>query len=284
MVTIVRNVRLLAGLCAALLSAPIMAENIIRTPAPIVKSSSAIETKPEEPAGEWIVDTPVYSPWEVSGDFYGCTSAIPAASGLSVNVSFTQTYSGCKQDQIRTVQARVKNSLSGEIKNSGDPTSETQTIAGLSGTRTTQGTNSSGVMTYTISPGRSSGLGAGYYKQNSGGYNFGATMQKTENGYQTYFAVIYYNGLYSVQFGASTGSGINAVDNTKFDSSPFSPYVSPYNGIRLLKSDNTVLYEFSLGKTSDIRNYYIKSSSITAQQYNSVYSNISQVAKIQLFE
>jgi hypothetical protein len=268
----------LAALFVALCSMPLQAENVIRVAAPVAKAS------PTQPTEQWIPDAPIYSEWVNSGDFYDCTSMTPDAADISVNASFIQSFSGCSQDQERTVQATVKSSLTGEIKNSGAPVVEYQTLLTQSGTRTTQGKNNTGVMTYAITPGKASGLGAGYYKQNGGGYNFGTAMQKTSNGYQTYFAVIYYGGSYTVQFAASTGAALNASNNTKYDSSPFSSYIQPYKGVRLLASDNTVLYEFNFQSISDIRNYYIKYANITAAQYNAVYANIGQVAKVQLFE
>lgn len=253
-------------------------ENIIRLSAPVNFIAPA-------PAPEaWLEHDPLISEWVASGDLYGCASKNPLASTISSRLSYQQTYSGCTQDESRSVQPQVIGEVSHEIKPAGPSTTEYRSSGNLSGQRMVMGTYAQETIDYAFSGAATSGLGAGYYRQNGGGYNFGTSMQKTANGHTMLAAVIYYSGSYSLQVLGTTGAGLNAVDATKFDTSQIQPYLAPYRGVRFIKNDGTILVEHLLPKTSDTRNYYGKTATISASEYAVIYNNIGHISSIRLFE
>jgi hypothetical protein len=252
------------------------AENIIRVSAPIVVAAP--------PAEIWLAHGSLTSEWVISGDFYECSSQSPLASTISSGFSFQQTYASCSQNESRSIQPQVIGSISGEVKPFGSPSTETRSKVSLSGQRFTTGTYAPKTIDYSIAGLASNGLGAGYYKQLGGGYNFGTSMQKTASGDTMLASVIYYSGNYSVQVVGTTDAAINAVDNTKYDTSRIKPYISPYNGVRFFKKDGTLLATHPLTNISDTRNYYGKTTVISASDYNIIFSNIGLIGKIQLFE
>jgi hypothetical protein len=78
----------------------------------------------------WSTVDPLLSSWTNSGDQYGCSNWSPSVDTIESGVSFVQTASDCKQDQIRTVTPRQKNSRTGAIKAlTAQSTVETQAIA-----------------------------------------------------------------------------------------------------------------------------------------------------------
>jgi hypothetical protein len=76
----------------------------------------------------WDVYSPLKSNWSNTGSVYGCSNWNPLESTITINQSYTQTATDCKQDQIRSVQNREIDKVSGRIKNVGDPYSESQVI------------------------------------------------------------------------------------------------------------------------------------------------------------
>ena len=75
---------------------------------------------------EWSAYDSVYGPWQNSGDIYDCSAWSPLASSVTIGQPFVQS-SVCDQDQERSVQLR-EIELSGEIRNVGEPGSETRTV------------------------------------------------------------------------------------------------------------------------------------------------------------
>jgi hypothetical protein len=76
----------------------------------------------------WTQAVPVYGDWvDVNGP-YSCSNWSPFPSTVGKGLVFTQTANDCSQDQKRTVQARIKNNVTNEIKNSGALGSENRTI------------------------------------------------------------------------------------------------------------------------------------------------------------
>lgn len=77
----------------------------------------------------WLPTTPLYGDWtSVTGKTqYNCLAWSPNPSTVTTNTTFTQTAS-CSTDQTRTRQDRVMSSTTGEVKNIGSVTNETNTI------------------------------------------------------------------------------------------------------------------------------------------------------------
>ncbi|NHC12162.1 hypothetical protein G6551_18100, partial [Pseudomonas stutzeri] len=94
----------------------------------------------------WVATTPTYTAWTNSGAVYGCTNWSPATSTVTIGQSFTQTATDCEQDQTRSRQDREKETTTGEIRNTGTPVTETQTIT-VSSTRIATGTKETWVAT-----------------------------------------------------------------------------------------------------------------------------------------
>ena len=61
----------------------------------------------------WVATTPINLEWENSGEIYGCTSWTPNPSEITIDQEFMQTAKDCKQDQVRTMQDREVDELSG---------------------------------------------------------------------------------------------------------------------------------------------------------------------------
>lgn len=100
--------------------------NIIRQTAPIFQSPGTWGAIAAQSAG-WIrASTPL-----------SCDAWSPDASALSSSQTVTQT-SACHYQETRTTQAREQNSVTGVIRNSGDPQVE-QRIADVTRTQTVQG-------------------------------------------------------------------------------------------------------------------------------------------------
>lgn len=252
------------------------ADNIIRTSAPI----QFVEPNSSE---KWIDYTPLVSEWTVSRDMYGCTSISPDAALYGPHSTLTQTFSGCSQDESRTIQNQQINESGDVIRPIGTATVETRTVASQTGTRQTQGTLLVENTRYAISPGRVSGLGAGYHKQNGGGYNYGTSMQKTTSGHQMFFSATYYDGNYTLNVFVATTASLN-ISGADYNVDSISPFIRPYRGVRLLKSNGDVLVEHVFKWEIDRLNYFDKLLPITAAEYSYIYNNISLVTAIELFQ
>jgi len=87
----------------------------------------------------WTATTPTYTDWMNSGAVYACSDWSPATSTVTIGQAFTQAATDCKQDQTRKRQDREREGTTGEIRNVGNPVTETQTIK-ASSTRQATGT------------------------------------------------------------------------------------------------------------------------------------------------
>ncbi|MCT8186346.1 hypothetical protein KY380_26765, partial [Pseudomonas sp. HD6421] len=94
----------------------------------------------------WITTDPVFGEWENTGDIHSCSNWAPSNSDITVGKSFTQTATDCKQNQIRTVQDRQIDELSGSIRNIGEIYSQMQVIT-VSSTQEAVGSKESWVAT-----------------------------------------------------------------------------------------------------------------------------------------
>lgn len=67
--------------------------------------------------GRWVSTEPVSTNWINVGSPHDCTSASPLENTQQLGVTYTKTFSGCKQSQERTVTTSQKNTVSGAIRN-----------------------------------------------------------------------------------------------------------------------------------------------------------------------
>lgn len=108
----------------------------------IVEQQTISATKTRESKGtkeNWIVASPTYTAWENSEDIYNCSNWSPAISTVKIGVSFTQTATDCKQNQVRQKQNREQESTTLEYRNVGQLVAENKTIT-VSDTRSSIGT------------------------------------------------------------------------------------------------------------------------------------------------
>jgi hypothetical protein len=98
---------------ALFLCSSAMAENVIRTQAPISN------------VGSWSPTTPLISAWIGSGAPYGCSVWAPLASTVAVGTTYTQNRS-CQQNITHTVQPQEINSKSGAVRSTGTSSVENQ--------------------------------------------------------------------------------------------------------------------------------------------------------------
>ncbi|MEK2609062.1 hypothetical protein WLF18_08095 [Pseudomonas shirazensis] len=76
----------------------------------------------------WVISDPILGEWANTGDIHSCSNWSPSPSDIAVDQSFTQIATDCKQNQVRTVQDMEVDELSGNIRNSGEPYTQTQII------------------------------------------------------------------------------------------------------------------------------------------------------------
>jgi hypothetical protein len=77
---------------------------------------------------QWAAEQPVLGPWVDTGPVYDCSDWTPDPSTITVNMNFTQTATDCKQNQEQTAQDREIDTVSGTVRDSGDPYVNTQYI------------------------------------------------------------------------------------------------------------------------------------------------------------
>lgn len=91
-----------------------------------------------EPVETWQDLPPVYGTWTNSGSLTNCTTKTPLENTIASGTPFTQTVSGCKQVQTRTV--RIDQISSKGTTKQGTTTNENQTLSNVSGTIQSVGT------------------------------------------------------------------------------------------------------------------------------------------------
>ena len=77
---------------------------------------------------QWTAEQPVLGPWVDTGSVYDCSNWTPDPSTITVNMPFIQTSTDCKQNQEQTAQNREIDTVSGTVRDSGDPYVNTQYI------------------------------------------------------------------------------------------------------------------------------------------------------------
>lgn len=91
-----------------------------------------------EPVEKWNDLPTVYGAWTNSGSPTNCTTKTPLENTIASGTPFTQTVSGCKQVQTRTV--RIDQISSKGTTKQGIATNENQTLSNVSGTIQSVGT------------------------------------------------------------------------------------------------------------------------------------------------
>lgn len=151
---IIMNKKILLAVAISIFSSSSIAENIIRTSAPVIY-------KPQE---SWSPIDPVYSDWANLGSPQNCTNWAPLTSLVADGTSFSQSSTDCEQYQTRSRQEREQEAVSQVIRDKGAPTTETQTVSATS-TRSAIGTDTSAPLTryFTFIEGTGTGqLGCNY--------------------------------------------------------------------------------------------------------------------------
>jgi hypothetical protein len=100
------------------------------------KSISASKTRDEIGVLEnWLGIAPTYTSWTDTNALYGCTAWSPNPSTFTTTNTFTQTSSSCKTDQERQRQDREQERFTEEVRNSGEPVTEQQTLSNQNASR-----------------------------------------------------------------------------------------------------------------------------------------------------
>nr|WP_322939387.1 hypothetical protein [Pseudomonas sp. s4] len=77
---------------------------------------------------QWSETEPTLGEWTNNGNIYDCSNWSPSSSSITIGESFTQTATDCKQEQIRSVQEREVDKVSGSIRDAGESYTESRTI------------------------------------------------------------------------------------------------------------------------------------------------------------
>ena len=107
----------------------------------IIENQNIAATSTRDSIGSketWMADVPVYTVWTDNGEINGCSNWSPAASTVTINESFTQTATDCKQPQTRNRQNTEKETTTGVVRNIGTPIVENQDVT-VSNTRSLTG-------------------------------------------------------------------------------------------------------------------------------------------------
>jgi hypothetical protein len=147
---IIMKLHLPAALILSIFSLSVLADNIIRAPAPVTFKPISHEN--------WVTIDPLYSDWSNSGSPYGCTNWTPDPTSVAIGVTFEQTATDCQQDQTRTRQEREQESTSLIIRNAGAPITENRAVSATS-SRESIGTNDEATLSryFTFVRGSNSG-------------------------------------------------------------------------------------------------------------------------------
>jgi hypothetical protein len=81
---------------------------------------------------DWSTTDPTYTAWvNIPGKvLYSCSNWTPSGSTVTTSSNFVQTASNCLTDQTRSRQDREKEANTGEIRNTGNAVTESQTLTG----------------------------------------------------------------------------------------------------------------------------------------------------------
>jgi hypothetical protein len=90
----------------------------------------------------WNGTTSLFGEWSNTGSPYDCLNWNPDVASINIGQVFMQTTNDCKQNQVRTVQERELDKVSGNVRNVGAPYTATQVIQ-ASNTKSAVGTKES---------------------------------------------------------------------------------------------------------------------------------------------
>lgn len=232
-------------------------------------------------ASEWSPTSPTVSAWVNSGAPYECSGKTPLESEIAKGVSFTQTLSGCKQLQTNTTQANEKSSVTGAIRPVGNAVAGQQVLTNQAGTQTAIGTMESAGFTASIVSGaldQGATKGVGYRRQQNGVYSFGTSM----TGFGS-LPVTAGMTLYLGSYGMTVVSGTENVSAPDYaDVTAARNFLSPYTRVKLLSSDGTVAFIFTLGEIGCQRGYCQRGVGISVEEFNKWFSNPGLVTQVQL--
>ena len=261
-----RTLALAAVMAAASINAH-ASENIIRILAPI--SGSA----------EWALSESTVSVWANTGGLYDCGTQAPLASSIPTGLTFTQTFSGCSQDQERSIQKNRVNRHTGELQAYGSPATERQVLKDQQGSAQLVGTRNVETFNADIVAGILDGNRAvGYRRQIGGVYSFGTSM--TGNGSLPVTAgFVYYAGAYGLAVIAGT-ENLGAAD--WLDTTEANYFLSSYTRVNLLSSDGVVQFSYALRAITCQRGYCARDAIITPAEFSRWYAQPSLVTRVQL--
>ncbi|AXH59592.1 hypothetical protein [Pseudomonas amygdali] len=83
----------------------------------------------------WVATSPEFTDWKSVSGAYACSGWKPDPSGYTKTTSFTQTSANCVVDQARERQNREEETTTGDIRNAGNPITESRELSGQSASR-----------------------------------------------------------------------------------------------------------------------------------------------------
>lgn len=129
----------------------------------------------------WIATTPTYTAWVNNGAINSCSNWSPLANTVTINSSFTQTATDCKQPQTRSRQDREQESNTLAYRNVGVPVTETQNVT-VTSTQSAVGTKETWVSTtssYTAWVNNGALTGCSNWSPATSGVDFGVVYTQT---------------------------------------------------------------------------------------------------------
>lgn len=261
---------ILTVVAGLIISIGVSASNIIRTDAPIREGNS------------WSLGEPTVTEWALVGDMYDCRSQSPLSSTVPKGLKFTQTYSGCKQDQQRSVQKNQVNRHTGEIRAFGAPYDEVQSLTDRSGSREIPGTMvatsyTAEIVAGTLDLGPTS-RGVGYRRQLGGVYTFGTSMTPF-GAIPVATNFVLYAGVYSLTViaGQEDVRGMGNIDTT-------APriFLSAFSRADLISDDGSVVFSYTLDNLNCSQGYCMKVVTISQADFNKWYAAPGLVKTVHL--
>ena len=83
----------------------------------------------------WVAASPAYGDWANTSALYSCSNWSPESSVYTATANFTQRASDCSLNQQRPVQPREQESTTGEYRNVGAASTQSQVLGGQVATR-----------------------------------------------------------------------------------------------------------------------------------------------------
>ena len=129
----------------------------------------------------WAATTPTYTAWVNNGAINSCSNWSPLANTVTINSSFTQTATDCKQPQTRSRQDREQEANTLAYRNVGVPVTETQNVT-VTSTQSAVGTKEtwvSATSTYTAWVNNGALTGCSNWSPATSGVDFGVVYTQT---------------------------------------------------------------------------------------------------------